>query len=173
VIRDRVIIAANAEEFEAAKKFTVSVQLVQDMREIVDVARGYSHVILGTGLAGIDFPDDIDVDFIDIRKAEMWQVAPEKELSFFTKNLESITCAIEVLNIIRQYDTSFCEKIKPDDIERLSSGLAKLSVETDIKSGLDNEIDRCISICDKLNEAVATAEREANLELGLLSKKVR
>jgi len=171
VIRDRVIIAANAEEFEAAKKFPVSVQLVQDMREIVDVARGYSHVILGTGLAGIDFPDDIDVDFIDIRKAEMWQVAPEKELSFFTKNLESITCAIEVLNIIRQYDTSFCEKIKPDDIERLSSGLAKLSVETDIKSGLDNEIDRCISICDKLNEAVATAEREANLEFGALIEK--
>jgi DNA mismatch repair protein MutS2 len=171
VIRDRVIIAANAEEFEAAKKFPVSVQLVQDMREIVDVARGYSHVILGTGFAGIDFPEDIDVDFIDIRKAEMWQVAPEKELAFFTKNLESITSAIEVLNIIRQFAPGFCEKIKPDDIERLSSGLMNLSGETDIKSGLDNEIDRCKWIYDKLIDVVATAQTHANLEFGALIEK--
>ncbi len=82
-IRDRVILATSAEEYEAAKKFPVSVQLVSDAREAVDVARGYSHVIISTSLAGMDFPEDIDVDFMDVKKAEMWQVAPEKELSFF------------------------------------------------------------------------------------------
>jgi len=171
VIRDRVIIATNPEEFEAAKKFPVSVQLVSDAREIPDIARGYSYVILGAHLAGRDFPDDVDIDFMDIRKAEAWQVAPEKELTFFAKNLESITCAIEILKIIRQYSPDFCEKIKPEDITRLSSGLMNLSSEEDIKSGIDNEIDRCKSIYDGLNDAVGTAESAANTEFGVLIEK--
>ncbi len=171
VIRDRVIIATNTEEFEAARKFPVSVQLVSDAREIPDIARGYSYVILGAHLAGRDFPDDVDIDFMDIRKAETWQVAPEKELSFFSRNLESITCAIEILKKIRQYSPDFCEKIKPDEITRLSSGLMNLSGEEDIKSGIDNEIDRCKSIYDRLNDAVATAESAANTEFGALIEK--
>ena len=168
VIRDRVIIATNAEEFEAAKKFPVSVQLVSDRREIADVARGYSYVILSTGLAGLDFPEDIDVDFLDIKKLETWQVAPEKELAFFTKNLEAITCSIGIFNKIRQHTPGFCEKIKPEDIQRLSSGLMKLSGENDIKSGLDNEIDRCKSIIDRLSDTVANSQQQANLEFRAL-----
>lgn len=171
VIRDRVIIATSAEEFETAKKFPVSVQLVSDAREAVDVARGYSHVIISTSLAGMDFPEDIDVDFMDIKKAEMWQVAPEKELSFFSKNLEPISCAISVTKIIRQHASNFCDKIKDDEIERLSSGLMKLSKDTDLKSGLDSEIDRCQSIYERLNDAVTGAERQANLEFGALIEK--
>ncbi len=171
VIRDRVIIATNSEEFEAAKKFPVSVQLVSDAREAVDVARGYSHVIISTSLAGMDFPEDIDIDFIDIKKAEMWQVAPEKELSFFSKNLESVTSAISVTMLIRQHNPNFCDKIKDEEIERLSSGLMKLSKDNDLKSGLDNEIDRCSYIHDRLNDVVTAAERQANLEFGSLIEK--
>lgn len=171
IIRDRVIIATNTEEFEAAKKFPVSVQLVTEAREIPDIARGYSYVILGTHLAGRDFPEDVEIDFMDIRKAETWQVAPEKELSFFSKNLESITCAIEILKKIRQYSPDFCDKIKSEDLTRLSSGLMNLSSEEDVKSGIDNEIDRCKSIYDRLNDAVATAEGAANTEFGALIEK--
>jgi hypothetical protein len=171
VIRDRVIIATNTEEFEAAKKFPVSVQLVSDAREIPDIARGYSYVILGAHLAGRDFPDDVDIDFMDIRKAEAWQVAPEKELTFFAKNLESITYAIEILKKIRQYSPDFCEKIKPQDLTSLSCGLMNLSSEVDLKSGIDNEIDRCKSIYDRLNDAVAAAESAANTEFGALIEK--
>jgi len=168
VIRDRVIIATNAEEFQAAKKFPVSVQLVSDRREIADVARGYSYVILSTGLAGLDFPEDIDVDFLDIKKLETWQVAPEKELAFFTKNLEAITCSIGIFNKIRQHTPGFCEQIKQEDIQRLSSGLMKLSGENDIKSGLDNEIDRCKSIIDRLSDTVVNSQQQANLEFRAL-----
>jgi DNA mismatch repair protein MutS2 len=170
-IRDRVIIATNAEEFELAKKFPVSVQLIAEPEEVMDVARGYSHVILSTYLAGIDFPEDIDVDFMDVKKAEMWQVAPEKELSFFTKNLEPISCAISVINNIRQYNPDFCDKIKDEELERLSSGLMKLSGSTDVKSGLDSEIDRCRSIYDRLNDVITDAERQTNLEFGSLIEK--
>ncbi len=170
-IRDRVIIATSAEEFEAARKFPVSVQLVADAREAVDVARGYSHVTISTSLAGIDFPEDIDVDFSDINKAEMWQVAPEKELSFFTRNLESIASAISVIRIIRQHAPDFCDKIKDEDIGRLSSGLMKLSSDADLKSGIDREMDRCKSIYERLNDVVAGAERHANLEFGSLIEK--
>ncbi len=170
-IRDRVIIATSAEEFEAARKFPVSVQLVTDAREAVDVARGYSYVTISTSLAGIDFPDDIDVDFSDINKAEMWQVAPEKELSFFTRNLESIASAISIIRIIRQHAPDFCDKIKDEDIGRLSSGLMKLSSDADLKSGIDHEMDRCKSIYEKLNDVVAGAERHANLEFGSLIEK--
>ncbi|MGB8218125.1 MAG: helix-hairpin-helix domain-containing protein [Candidatus Methanoperedens sp.] len=170
-IRDRVIIATNSGEFEAAKKFPLAVQLVSDAREAVDVARGYSHVIASTGFAGMDFPDDLDIDFIDIRKAEMWQIAPEKELSFFTKNIETITSAISALRLIRQQSPDFCGGIKDEELERLSSCLAKLSAGGDLKSGLDSEIDRCCSIYDRLNNAVTDVERKANLEFGALIEK--
>ena len=171
VIRDRVIIATTPEEFEAAKKFPVSVQLVSDRREIADVARGYSYVILGTGLAGLDFSQDLDVDFLDIKKLETWQVAPEKELAFFTKNLEVITCSIDIFNKIRQHAPDFCEKIKAEDIQRLSSGLMKLSGENDVKSGLDNEIDRCRSIIDRLSDTVTNSQQQANVEFRALIEK--
>ncbi len=170
-IRDRVVIATNTEDYEAARKFPVSVQLVSDAREAVDVARGYSHAILGTSLAGMDFPEDIDVEFMDIRKAEMWQVAPEKELSFFSKNLESIGCAISVIKSIRQHAPDFCDKIKNEESERLSSGLMKLSKDTDLKSGLDIEIDRLRAISGRLNDVVTKAEVRANLEFGALIEK--
>ncbi len=170
-IRNRVIMATSADEYEAAKKFPVSVQLVSDAREAVDIARGYSHVIVSSGLAGMDFPEDMDVDFMDIKKAEMWQVAPEKELAFFTKNLESITSAISVTRLIRRHNPNFCDRIKDEEIERLSSCLMKLSGDTDLKSGLDSEIDRCQSIYDRLNEVVAEMEKQANIEFGALIEK--
>jgi DNA mismatch repair protein MutS2 len=168
VIRDRVMIATSPQEFEAARNFPVSVHLVSDVREAVDTARGYSCVFISSGLAGMDFPEDIDVEVVDIRKAQMWQVAPEKELAFFAKNLESISCAISVFRSIRKYAPGFCSKITIDEIERLSSGLSKLSKDTDLKSGVDHEIDRCNLIYEHINEAVSRAETQAAHEFGSL-----
>ncbi len=47
----------------------------------------------------------------------------------------------------------------------------KLSKDTDLKSGLDSEIDRCQSIYDRLNDAITGTERRANLEFGSLIEK--
>lgn len=168
VIRERVLIATTPQEFEAARNFPVSVHLVSDAREAVDTARGYSYVFISSGLAGMDFPEDIDVEVVDIRKAEMWQVAPEKELAFFAKNLESISCAISVFRSIRKHAPGFCRKITTDEIERLSSGLSTLSKDADLKSGIDSEIDRCSLIYEHLNEAVYRAETQAAHEFGSL-----
>ena len=171
VIRDRVIIATTPEEFEAARNFPVSVQLVTDPREIVDVVRGYSHAIMGTGSAGIDFPEDMDVDFIDIKKAEAWQVVPEKELAFFAKNHESISSAISAFRAIRNHNPDFCSKIAEEEIERLSLGLSKISKDSDLKSGIDSEVDRCQSIYSRMNEVVLSAEKQANSDFGALIEK--
>ncbi len=170
-IRERVIVATNNEDYEAAKKFPVSVQLVSDAREAIDVSRGYSYIIASTSLAGMDFPDGIEVDFLDIKKAEIWQIAPEKELFFFAKNLESINNAIEVMKLVRQQDLDFCEKIKNEAIERLSSGLNRLSKDADLKRGIDEEIDRLRTIYDRLNDVITNAERQANLEFSALIEK--
>jgi len=73
--------------------------------------------------------------------------------------------------MIRQHAPFFCEKIKPGDIQQLSSGIMKLSGETDIKSGLDNEIDRCKSIIDRLSDTVTNSQQQANIEFGSLIEK--
>jgi len=171
VIRDRVMIATTPQEFEAARNFPISVHLVSDAREAVDTARGYSYVFISSGLAGMDFPEDIDVEVVDMGKAQMWQVAPEKELAFFAKNLESISCAISVFRIIRNQAPDFCSKIKQFEIERLSSELTKISKDTDLRKGQDTEIDRCSLVYERLNEAVAVAENQAALEFGSLIEK--
>jgi len=119
----------------------------------------------------MDFPEDIDVEVVDIKKLETWQVAPEKELAFFSKNLESISSAISVFRIIRLCTPDFCNKIKIEDIERLSHGLSKLCADADLKSGIDTEIDRCTLTYERLNEAVAGAETQAALEFGSLIEK--
>lgn len=170
-IRDRVIIATDQEEFEAAGNFPVSVQLITEPREVTDIARGYSHVILSTGFAGLDFPEDIDLDFFDIKKAEMWQVAPEKELAFFSKNMDSISNAISVIKYIRQHEPGFCEMIAHEDIEKLSSGLLKISSDMDLKEGIDSEIDRCRNIYDRMNDVIERVEKQANTDFGSLIEK--
>ncbi|MDO8727791.1 MAG: endonuclease MutS2 [Candidatus Methanoperedens sp.] len=171
VIRDRVMIATTPQEFEAARNFPISVHLVSDAREAVDTARGYSYVFIGSGLAGMDFPEDIDVEVVDIGKAQMWQVAPEKELAFFVKNLESISCAISVFRIIRKQAPDFCSKITQFEIERLSSEMSRLSKDADLRKGIDNEIDRCSLIYEHLNDAIAVAENHAAMEFGSLIEK--
>lgn len=171
VIRDRVIIATTQEEFEAARNFPIPVQLVENPGEAVDVARGYSHAFISTSLAGADFPEEIDVDFVDIRRAEAWQVAPEKELAFFARNLGSIGSAISAFRCIRKHYQGFCPKIKDADVERLALGTSKISGDADIRSGLDGEIDRLTSIYDRLNDTAAAAEKRANVEFGCLIEK--
>jgi hypothetical protein len=171
IIRDRVIITHNSEEFEAAKKFPVSVQLVENPTEAIDIARGYSHIFMSQVFAGHDFPEELDIDFIDIRKVEAWQVAPELEVAFFSKNLESIQCAISVFMMIRRYAPDFCAKIKDDDIIRLESLLKTISIDNDIKSGIDVDIDRQRSIYERLKHVTASMERQVNLEFGSLIEK--
>ncbi len=171
VIRDRVIIVSTPEEFQAAKNFPVSVQLVTDAREAVDIARGYSHVILSTRFAGIDFPEDIDVDFMDIKKAETWQIAPEKELVFFARNLKSIRCAVSVFRIIRQHHPDFGSKIRDEELERLALNLSKVSKDSDLKSGIDSEIDRLRQIYDSLDDVITGMEKRAELEFSSLIEK--
>lgn len=171
VIRERVIIATTEEEFDAARKFPVSVKLVTDAGEAVDVARGYSRALMSTALAGLDFPEDMDVEFIDIKRIEACQVAPEMELMFFARNLESIGCAISAVRSIRKFNPDFCGRITEEVIERLGSLLAKISPDSDLKSGIDREIDRCRSVYDRLNDVIACAEKKANLEFDSLIEK--
>jgi hypothetical protein len=168
VIRDRAILAATPENFELAKRFPISVQLVSNPGEAVDVARGYSHVIMDTAFATIDFPDDIDYEFLDLKRAETWQVAPEKELVFFSRNLDSINSAILVLKMIRQHDSGFCGNVTDKDIERLSSGLEDLSSSSDMKSGVDAEIDRCQHVLASLDDVIGRMEKQVNLEFSSL-----
>jgi DNA mismatch repair protein MutS2 len=168
VIGDRVIIATTSEEFEAAKSFPVQVQLITEAREVVDIARGYSHVIISTEFAGIDLPYDINLDFMDITRAETWQVAQEKEIIFFAKNYESISNAIRVFNNIRQYIPDFFSKISPEQIERLSQELTKISRDGGLKSGIDSDIDRYQSIFDRMNEVIALIEKNSNSDFSAL-----
>ncbi len=171
VIRDRVIIATTPQEFEAARNFPVSAHLVSDAREAIDTARGYSSVFIGSSLAGMDFPENIDVEVVDIKKLETWQIAPEKELAFFAKNQGSINSAISVFRIIRDQTPDFCDKITMAEAERLSSLLLKVSADGSIRSGIDNEIDRCTQIYERINDAVAGMETQATLEFGSLIEK--
>lgn len=171
IVRDRVIITRNMEEFEAAKKFPVSVQLVENPSEAVDIARGYSHVFMSSVFAGIDFPEELDIDFIDIRKVEAWQIAPELELVFFSKNLDPILCAISVIRSIRKHAPEFCSKVKNDEIDRLESLLKTISRDVELKSGIDVEIDRHRSIYERLNEVTTRVERQVNLEFSSLIEK--
>jgi DNA mismatch repair protein MutS2 len=92
-------------------------------------------------------------------------------LAFFAKNHESLSNAISVLRIIRQENLDFCSELTHSEIESLSSCMAKISKDAELKSGLDSEIDRSQSICNRINDVIVRAEKNSNLEFDSLIEK--
>ncbi|PSQ44758.1 DNA mismatch repair protein MutS [Halobacteriales archaeon SW_7_68_16] len=152
-VRDRCLATGDADRYsELADAFPeLSVEIVEDRRDLADLARGYATVIVADErFAGIEIEGDVRVepDAVD-RPAE---IAPERPLAFFAHNRDSILAAARVA---RRADVEI--DADPGAIE---AALDRLDADGSPRD--DDELDRLETAIDDLDAAVSAAESVAD-----------
>jgi len=126
-VRDRVLIATNRGEYDKARDMfgsQIECLLIEDGHEFLGTVRGYSKAyIAGREFYDMDLPDEISAEFIDLKKVDLTDIAPESALLFFEKNIKSIHSAILAARWIAKRDlelaSSFDSIYADMDIEGL------------------------------------------------------
>ncbi|WP_255192080.1 MutS-related protein [Natronobeatus ordinarius] len=152
-VRDRCLATTDAERYSEAREAIpeLSVEVVEDARDLAELARGYATVIaLDESFAGVDVEGDVQVrpDALE-HPAE---IVPERPLAFFARNRESLRAAAAVHR---------AAGLEADcDLEALEAGLERLGPDGTVAG--DEELDRLTTAVDDLDAAAGTAERVAN-----------
>ena len=152
-VRDRCLATQDAETYSAARKAIpeMSVELVEDTRQLSELARGYSTVIaLDEAFAGTDLEGDVRVEPDALSNPEA--VVPERTLAFFAHNREPLRAAAAVH---READLD-----APCDLDTLKTALSRLDENGDVRG--DESLDRLNAALESLDSAVEEAERLAN-----------
>jgi DNA mismatch repair protein MutS2 len=152
-VRDRALATADAETYAAATDAVpeVSVELVDDARQLAELARGYATVIaLDEDFAGVDVEGDVRVE-PDALESPV-DVVPERVLALFARNRESISAAIRVHRA--------AELEPPTDLDALEAAMAELDEDGTPRGG--EELARLRTAVEDLDAAVGMAENVAN-----------
>jgi DNA mismatch repair protein MutS2 len=152
-VRDRCLATTDAETYSEARDAVpeLSVEVVDDARDLAELARGYATVYaLDESFAGVDVQGDVRVtpDALDDPVA----VVPERVLSFFATNRDRLLAAARV------HRTADLDP--PLDLDVLEDALER--VDTDGTVVGDDDLDRLTRAVDDLDAAVSTAESVAN-----------
>ncbi len=152
-VRDRALATSDAETYAVATEAVpeVSVELVDDARQLAELARGYATVVaLDDEFAGVDVEGDVRVEPTALD--DPVSVVPERALSFFASNRDAIRAAIDVHRTAKMD--------APTDLDDLESALEGL--DDDGMPRGDAELERLQTAVDDLDAAVSMAESVAN-----------
>ena len=155
-VRGRCLATGDAERYAEAQATIpeLSVELVEDTRQLAELARGYSTVVtLDAAFAGTDLPGDVRVEPDALSNPV--SVVPERTLAFFARNRESLRAAA------RAHREAGLDP--PCDLGVLEESLSVLGGDGELRG--DAKLDRLTDAVDDLDAAVAEAERVANNHL--------
>jgi dsDNA-specific endonuclease/ATPase MutS2 len=154
-VRDRCVATADAETYAKARDALpeLSAEIVEDTRGLADLARGYSTVVaLDEAFSGVELDGDVRVEPRALEKPV--EVVPERTLSFFAANRDSIRAAVAVH---RAAGMDAPEGLDPEELDDALSRLDDDGAVTD-----DEELQRLKRATNDLDAAVGTAESVAN-----------
>ena len=152
-VRERCLATGDAERYAEAQSAIpeLSVELVEDSRQLAELARGYATVVaLDEAFAGADVPGDVRIEPDALSNPV--SVVPERTLAFFARNREPLRAAVTVH---RQADID-----PPCDLDTLAEALTVLDSDGSVRG--DEELDRLTDAVADLDAAVSEAERVAN-----------
>jgi dsDNA-specific endonuclease/ATPase MutS2 len=152
-VRERCLATTDAERYAEARDAVpeLSVEVVEDARDLAELARSYSTVVaLDEQFAGIDVEGDVQVrpDALEAQD----ELVPERVLAFFARNRERLQAALAV------HEAAGMDP--PCDPDALREGLARVDDDGELVG--DDELDRLTAAVDDLDAAVSTAESVAN-----------
>ena len=154
-VRDRCLASSDAETLTRAESAVpeLSVETVEDTRDISELARSYATVIvLDETFAGLDVEGDVHVR-PDALKTPA-ETVPERLLAFFAANRERLEAAAAV------HEAADIAAGAPADLEKLRGALSRLDDDGTIVG--DDELARLTAAVDDLDAAVSTAESVAD-----------
>lgn len=152
-VRDRCLVTNDAETLAHGREAIpeLPIEIVEDARGLADLARGYSTVIaLDEGFTGIEIDGNVQVRPDAL--ATPVEIVPERTLSFFAQNKDSIRAAI-LVHRTAELDAS-CDLVALDD------ALSRLGSDGEVQD--DAELDRLSTAVSDLDASVHTAESVAN-----------
>ncbi|WP_135664713.1 MutS-related protein [Halorhabdus rudnickae] len=152
-VRDRCLATTDGETYASAREAIpeLSVEVVDDSRDLAELARGYATVVaLDDSFAGVDVDGDVRVEPDALQ--DPVSVVPERPLAFFAHNRERLLAAIAVH---RAADLD-----APCDLAALEAALDRLDAEG-TPTG-DDELERLQTAVDDLEAVVSEAESVAN-----------
>ncbi|MFB6131611.1 MAG: helix-hairpin-helix domain-containing protein [Salinigranum sp.] len=152
-VRERCLATADAERYAAARDAfpELSVEVVDDARDLAELARSYSTVVvLDESFAGVDVAGDVQVrpDAFE----DPADVVPERTLAFFAQNRGRVEAAAETFEAAGE--------TPPCSLSDLRGALSRLADDGTVVG--DEELDRLARAVDDLDAAASTAESVAN-----------
>ncbi|MEZ3165356.1 helix-hairpin-helix domain-containing protein [Halorubrum sp. RMP-47] len=160
-VRDRCLATADAETLARAEAAVpeLSVETVEDARDVSELGRSYASVIvLDESFAGLDVEGDVSVR-PDALESPAGTV-PERLLAFFAENRERLEAAAAVHEAAAAAGEPVSEGGPPVDLDRLRDALSRLDDDGTIAG--DAELDRLTAAVDDLDAAVSTAASVAD-----------
>ena len=166
-VRDRCLATADAEVYARAEARApeLSVETVEDTRDIAELARSYATVIvLDEEFAGMDVEGDVHVrpDALETPA----ETVPERLLAFFAANRDRLEAAAAVHEAAASPEaaastTDATDDLDPAaDLDALRDALTRLDDDATIVG--DAELERLTAAVDDLDAAVSTAESVAD-----------
>ena len=155
-VRDRCLATSDAERYAKAREAVpeLSVELIEDTRQLSELARGYSTVVvLDEAFAGTDVDGDVRVEPDALSNPET--VVPERTLAFFAHNRDRLQAGA-VVHRLADLDTD-C------DLDTLEAALDAFDEDGSLSG--DEELERLTAAVDDLDAAVSDAEQTANAHL--------
>lgn len=120
-IRDRALAVGDPDTFSQLKARgldkLIDIHLAESRRELLDLCRSYSHVVLIGG--GAEGPDGIEC----AETLDDWYLVPEVVLGFYRDNLETLCAAVDVARLLNEAGLSNLSEL--DGIDSLISDLGK------------------------------------------------
>ncbi|MFC5277997.1 helix-hairpin-helix domain-containing protein [Halorubrum rubrum] len=152
-VRDRCLATADAEVYARAEARVpeLSVETVEDTRDIAELARSYATVVvLDEAFAGMDVEGDVHVrpDALETPAATV----PERLLAFFAANRDRLEAAAAV------HEAGDLDAAA--NLDALRDALSRLDDDATIVG--DAELERLTAAVDDLDAAVSTAESVAD-----------
>ena len=152
-VRDRCLATADAETLARAESAVpeLSVETVDDARDVSELARSYATVIvLDESFAGLDVDGDVHVRPDALENPA--ETVPERLLAFFAANRERLAAAAAVHEA--------ADLSPAADLGALRGALDRLDDDGTIVG--DAELERLTAAVDDLDAAVSTAESVAD-----------
>lgn len=152
-IKGRAMVVRSPEDLAMVKSEgfdrLLDIHLAETPGELRDIASGYNHVIvlgdLGASLPCVEVAERLDI----------WYIAPEAVLSFYTDNRDVLDAAMELAVLLEERGIGHFE-----DLDKLKDALRRLFDDT-----ASSHISRIDGILKVLPAALDSALAQANTEL--------
>ena len=156
-VRDRCLATADAEAYARAESLVpeLSVEIVDGVRDIAELARSYATVVvLDEEFAGMDVDGDVHVrpDALN----DPAETVPERLLAFFSENRARLEAAAAVHDAADEAALGDAAV----DVDALRDALGRLDDDGTVVG--DAELERLTAAVDDLDAAVSTAESVAD-----------